>query len=141
VQGSVRSATIRLLFGGTHSELVNRAGSQCVWRDKHSKLLARATVAKRVCEDGGAWRSCQSCPSFVIWVLFGIPGRYASLITSYGRCQYCPLLLLLGLLVTHRAVHVLIDRHGVPLRYQSRVLWRSCEWYKGTRAASKSTFA
>jgi hypothetical protein len=26
-------------------------------------------------------------------------------------------------------------------RYESRVLWRSCEWYKGTRAASKSTFA
>jgi hypothetical protein len=122
VQGSVRSATIRLLFGGTHSELVNRAGSQCVWRDKHSKLLARATVAKRVCEDGGAWWGCQSCPWFVIWVLFVIPGRYASLITSCGRSQYCPLLLLPlahGLLVTHRAVHVLIDRHDVPLSESS----------------------
>ena len=117
--GSASVSTQRdnaIVLGATHSELVNRAGSQCVWRDKHSKLLDRATVAKRVCEDGGAWWSCQSCRSSVIWVLFVIPGRYASLITSCGRSQYRLLLLAHGfLLVTHRAVHVLIDRHDVPL--------------------------
>ena len=100
---------------GTHFELVDRAGSQCVWRDKHRKLLASATVAKRVCEDGGAWWMELSVMSVVCnMALLVIPGRYASLITSYGRSQYRLVLLAHCVHTTHRAVHVLIDRHGVP---------------------------
>ena len=53
--------------------------------------------------------------SKVYGVLFTVPGRYASLITSCGRSQYRLLQLAHGSLVTHRAVHVLIDRHDVPL--------------------------
>lgn len=112
----------------THSQLFDRAVSQCIRRNEHRELPRRTAIAERVCEYGGTCSRVSHAGDVYLEKLFTVPGRYASLITSCAASQYGQFLL-----PEHR-VHIPCSTrpHRLPFWRVSRsrvAAGRSKEWW------------
>ena len=83
-----------IVFLSTHSQLFKRAVSQCIGRNEYRELSCRTAVTEGMCEYGGAFSRVSHASDVYLEMLFTVPGRYASLITSCAGSQYGQFLLL-----------------------------------------------
>jgi hypothetical protein len=113
---SVQHVTGCLVFVNTHPQFFKRAVSQCIRRNEYRELPRRTAVAERVCEYGGACSRVSHASGVYLDLLFTVPGRYASLITSCAGGQYGQFLL------TEHAVYIPCNTrpHRLPFWRVSR---------------------
>ena len=125
---SVSHVTSCLVSVNTHPQLFERAVSQCIRRNEYRELPRRTAVAEGVCKYGGACSRVSHASDVYLDLLFTVPGRYASLITSCAGSQYGQFL------STEHAVYIPCNTrpHRLPFWRvsRSRVAGRSKErWY------------
>jgi hypothetical protein len=140
VQASVRSATLlSFLVGLTRSSSIVLGRSVSGVTSTASFLLvpqSRRECARTAAPGGVVSRV------FHLW--YGIV-RYTweIRIAHHELCSQSVLSVAAGAWLAGLALTVQYTSSSIAMmsRGQRGMLWRSCEWYKGTRAASESTFA